>query len=249
MRGIIAAGAPAPPELRAMGINRIPLLQVEGQTLLARTAGALLAAGCDTVHVLAPEEVPLPDSPGLHRAPYSGALVSDLFRLLEAETMHCPLVIASGDMPLISAAGVRAVITAAAPGLELVYPVVLRETVEAALPGSRRTYLRVREGRITGGNVFWVDGAWLAGQRVRIEELFARRKQPLRLAALFGLPLLITVALGLASLPYLERRLGRIVAARLRAALVPDAGLAIDIDKPADVELVRSKLDPWKPHN
>jgi hypothetical protein len=102
MHGIIAAGALAPAALRELGVERIPLLRVNGETLLARTCRCLITGGaCEVVHVLAPEAVPLPDLPGVQRAVYSGRIVDDVLGCIGSACAGAAVLLASGDMPPI----------------------------------------------------------------------------------------------------------------------------------------------------
>ena len=64
MQGVVAAGGRAPETIQRRGIERIPLLRIGGETILQRVCRCLIeGAGCTSVYVLAPEEVPLPSLP------------------------------------------------------------------------------------------------------------------------------------------------------------------------------------------
>ncbi len=51
--------------------------------------------------------------------------------------------------------------------------------------------------------------------------------------------------LGLAPVEYVERHLSRLLNGRLKAAILPSAELGMDLDKLADLEVLRDQLDPW----
>jgi hypothetical protein len=243
--GIVAAGAPAHQSLAALGIARVPLLTRGGRTLLEHTCTSLLDGGqAGRVLVLAPEAVPLPELPGVTRAPYSGKLVADLFAILR----QCDeefLVQSSGDLPLITPGAVAAVCTAGeARQADFIYPVADMDQLKARHPQADKTSWRVGGKRIAGGNVFWIRRQWLLELEPLIEHIFARRKNPLALAQLFGPWFLIRVALGWADLPYLERRLGSLAAGRLCAELLPYPELVLDLDKADDLPAFEAFLDP-----
>jgi hypothetical protein len=229
-----------------VGIERVPLLCVEGETILSRTCRQLLAGGCTTVHVLAPDEVALPECADVRRALYSGAVIEDLLACVATATQGDSVLVSGGDMPLLSSEAVTALLAAGRDHeVDVVYPIVDRTAIERRFPGSRRTYLRLRDGLFTGGNVFWVRREWLLGQGPLLRELFDQRKNVLALARRFGLLFFLRVLTGWASLRYLEHHLGHVVGGRLCAAVLPYPEIAADLDKAADLETFAGFLDQW----
>jgi hypothetical protein len=247
MHGIICAGAKTKGALRERGVERVPLLTVNGETILARTCRSLReGAGCEHVCVLAPEEVPLPDDGAAYRGQYSGALVADVLHYVRQKTTGEHIVLAGGDMPLITPQAFAALRAAGTfSQADLVYPIVLREEIEATFPGTQRTYLRLGKKQYSGGNAFWLRREWLLAKADLITELFARRKSILKLAQLFGLGFFLRIALGAATKEYLEQHLGAVVHAKLVAAVLPYPELAVDLDKAADLDTFASYLDPF----
>lgn len=246
MHAVVAAGGIASSGLRALGVERVPLLRIEGETILSRTCRQLLTGGCTTVHVLAPDEVTLPERPDIRRAPYSGAVVEDLLACVATATQGDAVLVSGGDMPLLSSEAVAALVAAGRrDDVDLVYPIVDRTNVEQRFAGSRRTYLRLRDGLFTGGNVFWLRRDWLLGQGDLLRELFEQRKNVLAMARRFGLLFFLRVLTGWASLRYLERHLGRVVGGKLYAAVLPYPEIAVDLDKAADLETFAGYLDQW----
>ena len=246
MHAVVAAGGMASSGLRAMGIERVPLLRVEGETILSRTCRQLLTGGCTTVHVLAPEEVMLPERPDVRRAPYSGAVVEDLLACVATATQGDAVLVSGGDMPLLSSEAVAALLAVGRHSeVDLVYPIVDRATIERRFAGSRRTYLRLSDGLFTGGNIFWLRRDWLLGQGDLLRELFDQRKDVLAMARRFGLLFFLRVLTGWASLRYLEHHLGHVVGGKLCAAVLPYPEIAADLDKVADLETFAGYLDQW----
>lgn len=246
MEGLVAAGALAPEGLQQRGVARIPLLSVSGETILARVCRCLIeGGGCERVHVLAPEAVPLPELPQVSRAPYSGAIIDDLLACLEARVESEQVLLASGDMPLLTVEAVAALGGfARTADADVVYPVVAQMVMEQRFPGGKRTYARLGGTRYTGGNVFALRRSWILGQGALLKRLFARRKDPVGLARLFGLLFVLRLLLGLLTLEHVERHLSRVLKGKLRAAVLPYAELAADLDKVADLETFAPYLDP-----
>jgi hypothetical protein len=146
------------------------------------------------------------------------------------------VLVATGDAPLLTRAEVEAFLAgvAARPVGDLYWSIVPREAVEAALPGVRRTWVRLREGTYTGGNLAALRPAAAGGVRALAERLVALRKSPWRLAGLLGGSFLLRFLLGRVRLEEAEARFSRLLGLEGRAVVVPSVGVGVDVDKPSD---------------
>jgi hypothetical protein len=112
--------------------------------------------------------------------------------------------------------------------------------VQAAAPQTQRTYLRFRDGRYSGCNLFLLRNP----RSLRAVDLWRRveahRKQPWRIALMLGPITLAAYALGLLTLDDAVRAVGRRAGVTAAAVRTPFGLAAIDVDKPADLDLVRS---------
>lgn len=142
------------------------------------------------------------------------------------------LLVLTADIPWITAPGLSAFLTAA-PDADLVYPAVTEAASVARFPHQQRTYARLREGKLTGGNAVLLTTEAVPRLLPLIDRAFRARKNPLALARMFGADVLIGVLLGRARIATLERRLERISGIRARALVTDDAALAADVDRPA----------------
>lgn len=156
---------------------------------------------------------------------------------------EAPVLVTTGDHPLLTAEIVDAFCgEALASGGDVVAAAVDAATVRAAYPDALRTFYPLRDGGYTGCNLF----AFLGGGGRRAAEAWRHveqhRKKPWRVVAMLGPLVLVRFALRRltleAAVEVLSRRLG--VRARVIRLAVADAG--IDVDKPADVELVERIL-------
>lgn len=145
------------------------------------------------------------------------------------------LLIVTADIPWWRAEGVRGYLTEA-PDVDLVYPVVAAETANAAFPQQRRTFVRLRDGRFTGGNAVLLKPGVVTALLPLMDKAFAARKAPWRLAALVGLDLVWALLTGRASFERVEARVSRLLGAQARVFVSDDAGIATDIDEPSQLE-------------
>ena len=149
-----------------------------------------------------------------------------------------PVVVATGDIPLMTPAAVDAFIAAAlGTGASFVYPLVRQETVEAAYPDTKRTYFRLRTGRFTGGNAMLVDPKLIPAARALGQRLFDQRKNPVATIRTAGPAFVVRFLLGRLAPEDLAGKIEELLGGTGAAVVLEDATIALDVDKPADVEI------------
>lgn len=154
-----------------------------------------------------------------------------------------PMLVTTADHPLLSPEAVGHFL-ARARGMEadVAVALVAEQEVQRRWPATRRTWLRFRDGRYTGANLFLLNtpaaaqalAAWRQGER--------ERKRPLWLVARLGFGLLVGYALGRWSLAEAFARLSRRVGVRIRPIPLPFPEAAVDVDRPQDLELAERLL-------
>lgn len=127
---------------------------------------------------------------------------------------------------------------------------VAASLVRAHFPESKRTYLPFRDDGYSGANLF----AFRTAESRRAVAFWRRaerfRKRPWRMVGTFGPLTLVLFLLRRLDLDAAFERVSRAVGARVRAIRMPFPEAAIDVDRPADLELVsrilgeRAKADP-----
>lgn len=225
------------------GVVHKGLIELQGRTLLARVLEALEAAGASRIVISssAPEiaaaaaalplqaevrVVPAADSPSLS--------VSQA-----AEAAGTPLLLTTVDHALLQPEWVREFIASTPDSADIAVLVAPEAAVQAAAPETRRTYLKFRDGRYSACNLFLLRTPRALNAVALWRRVEAHRKAPWKIAGLLGPQMLLGYALGLLTLDGAVRLLGR--KAGLSAAAVRTRfGLAaVDVDKPADLDLVR----------
>lgn len=141
------------------------------------------------------------------------------------------LLLVSADIPWLEADNVDRFVTEAGTQHDLVYPVVSRTSCEAEFPSLSRTWVRLAGGDVTGGNVLLARPDTLRALLPWVDLATRDRKTPVRLAWRLGPGVLLALLTGRATLPMLERRVGRLIGADVRAIASDDATLGSDIDR------------------
>lgn len=223
------------------------MIPVAGRPMAARVADALRgSAVVGDVWIVGPDG--LAPSVGAARfvAP-GGSLLENLRRGVAAvepdQAAGGQVLVVGGDVPLLTPAVVDSFLErCAALAADVCYPIVRRDVCLARYPGARRTWARLREGVFTGGNAFLLRQAAVPLLLGLLERFYAARKSPVRLAALLGPGLLLRYAAGLLSVGDVEERFQRLSGLVGRAVEMADPEIAMDVDRPEDLEFVSSFL-------
>jgi CTP:molybdopterin cytidylyltransferase MocA len=248
---VLLAGGPTKGDL--LEHTRQPyraLIPLGGRTLLEHSLTALgEARSIDYTVVVGPAECrPYVNAcgEGFGWMPMGETLVDNLMAGVQALGAETDVVLAcAADAPLITGALVDRVVAAALErSADFCYPIVPREVCQSAFPAGRRTYVRLRDGAFTGGNLMAASRELLMEHQGRIAEIFAARKSPMKLARILGLGLALRLPLGLVSIGDAEARAGKILGFPVSAWICDDPAAGVDVDKLADLETVEQALAP-----
>ena len=162
--------------------------------------------------------------------------------LAALETLPLPLLITTADHPLLRAAMIDDFCAAAPTDAAAAVGVVRASLLRPRYPDAIRTYYRFAGEGYSGCNLFLLQSPE-AAQIVRFwMRLELHRKRPWRLIAEVGPMALLRFALGQLSLEGAMRQLSARTGASVRAVELPFPEAAIDVDKPADLELAEQIL-------
>jgi len=229
------------------GVSQKGLIVLGGRTLLARVLDALDKAGAERIGVstndaaleaaLADETTRatlsrLPSAAGPSQSVHDGA-----------QAMGTPLLVTTVDHALLQAEWVSDFMADTPADADIAILLGEEALVQAAAPTTKRTYLAFRDGRYSGCNLFYLK----TPASLRAIDLWRtvekHRKQPWKIAALFGPVTLIRYLLGQMTLDEMVARIGRLAGVRAAAVRARHGLAAVDVDKPADLDLVRSLVE------
>ena len=157
------------------------------------------------------------------------------------ENLREPVLITTADHPLLDAEIIDAFV-AGAEGHDIAVGVVERKVFEAHYPRNRRTWLRFRGGAYSGANLFWIGSARAMPVLDVWQGVEQQRKRGRALIAAFGLVLLLGTGLRLLTLQGALMRIGKRFGVSVAAVELPQPEACIDVDAPADRDLVETIL-------
>jgi len=220
------------------------LIEIAGKPMVTFVAEALAASGqVDRIFVLGPaDELAKCTFPPGCIIVEGGRSIVGTIRIGMAALGHSRrALVATADIPLLTPAAVDDFLSQCARvEADLYYPIVPQEVNERHYPGNKRTYVRLKEGTFTGGNLFLVNPAIVGHCMDVAEEMINNRKNPLKLCRLLGWTFVIRFLCGVLRLQDVEQRVSELLQVTGTVILSPYPELGIDVDKPSDLELVRA---------
>lgn len=238
---VLGGGDASDAVAKQFGVPVKALALIAGQPMAAHVLRALRSGGVERIVYVGPVTAALEgliDAQIAARGTMLENLQAGLAQIGDAERV----LVATADIPLLTAEAVRDVLTRD-PATGLVYPVVNMLDSEAMFPSGKRTSAKLREGRFTGGNLFLLEPRLVNDFLPRLEFVLANRKNVIRLAGMFGLGTLVKLALGTLEIAELEGNVSRILGVPAKALVTKYAEIGFDVDKPDDIALVLERLE------
>ena len=223
------------------------LIQLGGQTFLQHIVAAMIES--ERVRRIVVVGIPselrpdlgsqvvfLPDAHGMLA---NGRAGIEYFRSTGGSSAR--ILSSSGDIPLITPEVVSDFVDLCLPhDVDYCYPIVPEEAMERVFPGSGRTFVPLASGRFAGGDLGMVKPTVLDSNTIKIEELIGQRKTFWRQVRAVGFDTLFLLLVRRLTIAQLERRASRAIGITGKAILCPHAEVAMDVDKPHHLDVVRA---------
>ena len=226
------------------------LIPINGQTMLERVARALLASpdiGKIVVMAQSPAELKSGLSPdlvtqdGIAFVPSNDGIATSIHNIIGTAIAPWPVLVTTADNPLLTKE-ILDCFFQRHNGQDVAVAVVERQTMLAAYPDARRTWLKFRGGAYSGANLFALHNA-AAKPAVAFWSAVERdRKKGWKIFAHFGPWLLFRALTRTIGFKEAMAQAGRGMGLRAEPIILPIAEAAIDVDKPDDLELVTGIL-------
>jgi hypothetical protein len=154
------------------------------------------------------------------------------------------VLIVASDIPAITGEMVDWVVNKALEEkVDIVYNVIQRELMEKRFPGSKRTWTRLKDMEVCGGDMNAARISLIVDDDTELwEKITNSRKNPLKQAALIGFDTAFLLLTGKLSLQDAETKVMNRMKITGRAIVSPYAEIGMDVDKPHQLEIMRADL-------
>lgn len=154
--------------------------------------------------------------------------------------MDC-MLICTCDAPMLTPEAVSHFVQScrSRPSADLAYSVVKASVVQSRFPEMRRTVVKLVEESFMSGCLAAMTRRFLDEHIERLGEVFAQRKNIIRLGRLLGWSFVGKLLLQKLSLVAAVRRAEEILGCEVLVAISPHASVAFDVDKTSDLEIAR----------
>jgi GTP:adenosylcobinamide-phosphate guanylyltransferase len=240
---ILAAGrGPDDPMAKAFKVAHKCTIAIAGKPMLQWVIEALKKTHIEKPYIVVidkPDVISDPDIKVLaaeKSAPASAIVAIESLK-------QFPVLITTGDHPLLTPAMINHMITSTAQTTaDVLVGLATEQTINAAYPTTRRTYFNLGDVKVSGCNLFVVKTP--AGLKLleRWQHLEQNRKMPWKLIAAFGLKPILFYLTGQMTATRAFSFVSNSLGIKVEPAFLPFAEAAIDVDKPSDHELAESIL-------
>ena len=165
-------------------------------------------------------------------------------KVLEINKKAEYVLIVSSDIPAITGEMVDWVVnTAMQTKLDVYYNVIQREVMEKRFPGSKRTWTRLKDMEVCGGDMNVGRIKLIVTDETDMwEKITNSRKSPLKQAALIGFDTAFLLLTGKLTLQKAETNIMTRLNVTGKAIVCPYAEVGMDVDKPHQLEIMRADL-------
>ncbi len=145
------------------------------------------------------------------------------------------ILIITCDLPFLTPRAIMEFINKCDENACLNWPIIPLENCKNAFPNMRRTSLKLKEGAFTGGNAALILKSRFQKIFPVIEQAYAARKKPLKLASFIGMGFLFRVLIspvfpGQLSLRFIESTISKKLSDTVKAVITEDPSLGADVD-------------------
>lgn len=154
-----------------------------------------------------------------------------------------PILVLTSDIPLINKEALEDFLQRCKQReADVYYSFVPKEVNDQKYPGVHRTYIKLREGIFTGGNVVLLSPWVIRNQMDILNKAILLRKKPLQLCGMLGWKYLFYLLVGRLTLQQIEEQVAKILKIKAVGVLSAFPEVGIDVDKPSDFQLVSEVL-------
>jgi len=230
------------------------LLDVAGKPMVQWVLDAI--SGTESVErvvlISLPEEAGLTCSKPVTYLPDQGGLLENvrggIEKAVEINPEATHVLTVSSDIPMIKSEMIDWMVKEnSGSDLELYYTVIPRDVMEKRFPESKRSYTLLKDIELCGGDLNMIRASTVHSNVDLWDQIVAARKSVFKQAALLGYGNLLLLLSRQLTLDGAVKRVTKKMNITGKAVISPYAELGMDVDKPHQLEIVRTELASTQP--
>lgn len=153
------------------------------------------------------------------------------------------VLVCTSDIPMVTSRAIDDFTEQCiARNVDVGYPIIEKSLNDTKYPDVKRTYVKMRDGTYTGGNILYINPSVISSCYDMAEELVKNRKNAIKMGRVLGIPVLAELTMGILSIETVENRVNKMFGINARAikTLYPEIGN--DVDKACDVDFVNKYI-------
>lgn len=171
------------------------------------------------------------------------SIIESLENGISVLTPEEPVLILTSDIPLITKEALEDFLERCnSQSGDIYYSFVPKTINDQKYPGVQRTYVRLKEGTFTGGNLVLLSPDLIREKLTILMKAVALRKKPLQLCRMLGWWYLCKLLWGALTIKEIEGRVAEVLGVRAVGVVSPYPEVGIDVDKPSDLKLAQKVL-------
>jgi len=253
---VIAGGIPKPEDPLYEFTQGQPkaLLDIAGKPMIQWVLDAI--SGAETVDrvvlISLSEEAGLECSKPITYLPDQGGLLENVRGGIEKTVEINPpakqVLTVSSDIPTIKSGMIDWMVKDNSDtDLDLYYTVIPRKVMEERFPESKRSYTLLKDAELCGGDLNMIRSSTVHANVDLWDRIIAARKNVFKQAALLGYGNLLLLLSRQLTLAGAVKRVTKKMDITGKAVVSPYAELGMDVDKPHQLEIVRTELASTQP--
>lgn len=216
-------------------------MQINGRNMVEYVLDCLKRTrGIADIAVLGPADRINARDWGVRCIPQQGDMIANVVAAAEIYKDGW-LLLSSCDIPLLTPQAVEDFV-ANCRGAEMYYPLVARADCEKIFPDMQRTWVSLKDGVYTGGNLVLIRTSQVKVAAEPARAFFEARKSPLQLAGLIGPGTLLKLVMRRLTISEVEKKMSKILGIACKAVLTAYPEIGADVDKESDYNLISARL-------
>lgn len=247
MIALVMAGTAEESELtRQTGVANKSFITLGGKTALAYILEVLREVEeISRIAVVGPPESlqALKGEFDFEIVPEEGSIAKNLSAPLNKGLLEGPFLLVTGDVPLLTRESLEDFLARCKPyELDFYYPIIPREAVEKRYPGTKRTYVPMKEGVFTGGNIFIARAEKVREALPQVEDFFRLRKSFVKMVGKLGPVFILKYITRRLVIADLVKRFKVLFNVEAEAVVTWYPEIGTDLDKVSDLAFFQEQL-------